>query len=464
MSAGGGGSALLAACGSAGSSTTSARSLSASANTTTSPFSAPIQSASTSTASPAPANSATTTAPAESLSGTFELLSQDWAPINSIHKDAIALFAQQYPQVKMTYTTAGYGPEKIKASIAAGAGPDAFFHYTGYWRGVDAANIMLQLTPQVFQPGQLTARFYPNLLHAVYAKNQEVYFLPVLVGIGAGCTIYNPPLLASLNVDPQSFTTLDGILGAANKLVVRNGPTITRAGMLFGHTTTLVYRWILDQGGKFYDEQTHQWNWQTAEAERAMQWLADAYLKEQVAWTKPPAGVKDPLAEGRDGILVEGPYALSGYAASYPKVEIKDQPMPGFVPKKDPIYYEPELAGYSLSALLKGQEMKIRIGAAFLDQLLSPNGVIGIADQYSGAILVNGLYSETRFQQTKFGAVRAWMPQMISRLVLVNTGADPGFDTQLNKVLAGQMSIQAALAEMQQIYSAKEEQAQRAMT
>jgi hypothetical protein len=42
-------------------------------------------------------------------------------------------------------------------------------------------------------------------------------------------------------------------------------------------------------------------------------------------------------------------------------------------------------------------------------------------------------------------------------------GADPGFGTHLNKVIAGELSIKDALAEMQQLYRAAEEEAQRNM-
>jgi len=397
---------------------------------------------------------------------TFELLSQDWPPLNTIHKAAINTFQQANPQAKINLTSVSYGdiPTKIKTSIAAGVGPDGFFHYGGFWRGVDAAKIMLPLTPQVFQRSELEQRFYPNLLQSVAARNNEVYFLPALVGIGAGCIIHNVAQLAAANIDPKGFTSLDAIMSAATSLTVRQGSDITRAGLLFGHTTTLPYRWVLDQGGKFYDSQTHQWSWQTPEAAKAMQWLADAYTKWNVAWQKAPAGVKDGLGEGRASMLMEGPYALSGYAASFPALELQDQPLPGFVQGKSPIYYEPELAGYSLSALLKPAEPKTQVGAAFFRQLLSPEGVLTFANEYSGAILINGLYTDPRFKTTKFGAVRSWMPDMISKLVLTPTAADPGFSGQLTKVFAGQMSIQAALAEMQQLYSAAEDKAQQAMT
>ena len=401
----------------------------------------------------------------ELLAGGFELISQNWPPLNAIHEQAINGFQQQHPQTTLTLTNVPYGEiaTKVSASLAAGAGPDGFFHYSGFWRGVDASAVMRPLTPQLFRRNELERLTYANLLGSVPARNGEVYFLPAFVGMGGAGILYNRSLLSGANIDPASFATLDAVLAGAAKLVVREGATIKRAGLLHAHTPSLIFRWILDQGGRFYDERAFKWQFQTVEAERAVQWLLDLYDKHGVTWRKAPDGVRDALGEGHAAMSMTGPFALSGYVKCFPDVKLEDRPLPGFVPGKAPHYFEPELAGYSLSALLKPDEPKTRIGAAFLRHLLAPDNAVLLANEYSGAILVRGVYEDPRFKDTTFGAARARLPeQIISKIVLIPTGANPyDFGTQINKVVAGELSIRAALAEAQQLFTTQEEEARR---
>ncbi|MGH2370887.1 MAG: hypothetical protein ACRDI2_22140, partial [Chloroflexota bacterium] len=226
-----------------------------------------------------------------------------------------------------------------------------------------------------------------------------------------------------------------------------------------------VMRWIIDQGGKFYDEKTFKWTWQTAEAERAFQWLVDLYDKHRVAWRKTPEGVKSPLGEGRTAAQIHGVYGLSSLASSHPDVQLADFPLPAFVAGKTPNYYEHTVSAYALSPLLRPDDMASKIGAAFYRELLSPDGLIVRANEYSGAILVKGLYTDPRFKDTTFGPVRAKLPeQVISKMRFMTMAVRPEeAQTEINKVIAGETGIKAALAALQQQFSVGEEEARRNM-
>jgi ABC-type glycerol-3-phosphate transport system substrate-binding protein len=403
------------------------------------------------------------------LQGTFDLLSQaNFAVMDSVLERVRTQFQEQNPQVQVTVSVVPYDelPVKMKATAAAGAGPDGFFHYHRFWRGVNAATVMMPLTPQVFRRNELEALTFANLLNSVWARNNEVYFLPYVVGLGGTMLLYNEALLTGAGVTPKGFTTLDAILDGATKLVAREGPAITRAGLLVTQHERYVYHWVLDQGGKFYDEKTHKWTWETVEAERALQWIVDTYDKHRVMWREAPSGIKDALGEGRAATMMGGAFRLSDYALQYPEVKIADLPLPSFVPGKPRNYYMPEIAGFSLSPVLKPDEPKTKIGAGLLRALYSAEGALELADRYSGALFVKGVYADPRFKETKFGAARAYFPQEVipRTVVIMDMGADPGIMPQINKVLAGELSVRAALAEMQQIHTAKEEEARRSMS
>ncbi len=401
------------------------------------------------------------------LSGTFDLLYQTWAVGDVYHKQAVEAFERKHPQAKVSLVPVAYGEmaPKVRTSIAAGSGPDGFQTYTGFWRGTNAATIMLPLTPTLFKRGELEQITFPNLLNAVWAKNNETYVLPHSVGMNGSMLVYNAKLLSDTGVDPKGLTTLDAIIAAANKLTQREGGSVTRAGVLPTAQTNLIMRWIIDQGGRFYDEKSYKWTWQTTEAERAFQWILDLYDKHNVAWRKQPDGIKDAMGEARAATIIHGAYALSNYVKNYPDVKLVDQPMPAFVNGKSPNYYEHEIAGYALSALLKPDDPKAKIGAAFFRDLLTPEGARALASEYSGAILSKDVYSDPSFKDTPFGAARAKLPeQIISKMVLMTMAAQPGdFGAHVTKVVNGELSIKAALQDMQQTYTAKEEEARRNM-
>jgi hypothetical protein len=409
------------------------------------------------------------------LAGTFELLMQNGTWLVAVQRQAQAL-QQQYPQAQINITIGGSSAElfdKIRTTTAAGTPPDGFWHYSHSWRGFNAATIMLPLTPTLFRREELERLTYANLLNAVWAKrSNEVYFLPWLVGMNAARIVYNAADLSSQGVDPKTLSTLDGVAAAAVKLTLRQGGTLTRAGLAFNWPENLLQNWILDQGAMFYDEQARKWTWQTPAAEQALQWMVDATSKLGVTWpaAQAPAGMKEPIGQGYASLMAgAGAYQLSGYPQSYPDVKVGDVPAPGFVAAKPAQYYVPGIAGFSLAALLKPDSMKAKIGAAYYRLLFTPDASLLVADNYSGAILTRGLYTDPRFSDTRFAAQRStFAEQVIARaviksLVVADSTTQPDFAKEVQTVLAGDASVKSGLAALQELFSAKEDEAWRTL-
>jgi ABC-type glycerol-3-phosphate transport system substrate-binding protein len=404
------------------------------------------------------------------LNGTFDFTVQNFPPTVNIIERAIPAFQEKNPGVKITFSQVAFNDmaSKTRSAIAAGAGPDGFHTYTGFWRGTDAANIMLPLTPNLFKRAELEQIFFPNvLINAVWSKKPEIFIMPFSVGVNGSMLLWNSALTTATNVDPKSFTTLDQIVAGATKLTIKDGTSVRQAGLLPNSMTNLVMRWVIDQGGKFYDEKTYKWTWQTAEAERAVQWLVDLYDKHNVAWKQAPPEVKDALGEQRAAMVIQGAFSISGYRTSHPDTfpKLVDQPMPAFVAGKVPNYYEHEYSGYAISPLLKGDDVKARIGAAFYKEMLSTDHLIARANEYSGAILARAVYSDPRFKDTTFGAARAKLPeQVISRMTFMSMAVRPEtFQEHINAVINGEKSVKSALAEAQQQFQVQEDEARRNM-
>lgn len=401
----------------------------------------------------------------EGLAGTFEMVGTDASVQLLTMEKAMAAFMEQHPQSKVTYvpTPANEVAPKIRTTIAAGSGPEGFYHQSVWWRGVDAATVTLPLTPNVFKRAELEQMTYGNLLNSLWSKSGEVHAVPWGFGIDGAMLMYNVPHLANANVDVRTLTSMDAILAAAARLVLRDGGEMKRAGMLLGQPAIAIPNWIMDQGETFYDEKNKKWTWQTAAAEKAFQWVLDVYDKHGVAWRQNPAGVTNAMGEGPAALAAaQGAYAISTYANSHPNTGLADVPMPAFVAGKQPKYYVASVPGYSLSALLKPDDVKAKIGAALFRHLYTPASAITFANEYSGAIAIKGLYGDQKFRETRYGAVRATLDRdVIARTVMLSPAADPGLGADLNKVIAGQLSVKAALSEMQQKYNTAEEEAQR---
>ena len=256
---------------------------------------------------------------------------------------------------------------------------------------------------------------------------------------------------------------MDSVVEASTKLAQRSGQDVTRAGLLPTEGTTAVYNWILDQGGKFYDEKTNKWTWQTAEADRAFRYLLDLYDRHRVAWRAAPPGTVSAMGQGIASAQMVGPYSISGLWVSNPDVKILDQPMPAFVSGKQPNYYLVGFSGMALSSALKPDDVRAKIGAAYYKFVYTAeNRIKTQANEYSGAILNYDVYAHSEFKNTKFAPVRQdFVEKVIKRTVLPNPAASPGVAAQWTKILNGELGIPAALAEIQQVHQTAEDESLR---
>lgn len=399
------------------------------------------------------------------LTGTFDFFVQNFAPTVAIHEKSIAAFKEVAPQAKLNLSSVAFGEMAAKASVvaAAGSGADGIHTYSDFWRGVDASTVFLPLTPNLMSRKDAEKLAVPTLLDSIWSKKKEVYLLPQAVGVNGSHFQYNAQHLEAAGIDPKRLTTIDSIVEASVKLAQRSGQDVTRAGLLPTEGTTAVYNWVLDQGGKFYDERTTKWTWQTAEAERAFRFLLDLYDRHRVAWRTAPPGTTSAIGQGIASAQMVGPYSISGLWVSHPDVKILDQPMPAFVAGRQPNYYLVGFSGMALSSALKPDDVRAKIGAAYYKFVYTAeNRIKTQANEYSGAILNYDVYTHPEFKNTKFAPVRQdFVERVIKRTVLPNPAASPGVAAQWAKILDGQLGIPAALAEIQQVHQTAEDESLR---
>jgi hypothetical protein len=169
------------------------------------------------------------------------------------------------------------------------------------------------------------------------------------------------------------------------------------------------------------------------------------------------------MGQGTASAQMIGPYAISGLWVSHPDVKILDQPMPAFVAGRQPNYYLVGFSGMALSSALRPDDSRAKIGAAYYKFLYTAeNRIKTQANEYSGAILNDDVYTHPDFKSTKFAPVRQdFVEKVIKRTILPNPAANPGVDAQWTKILTGQLGIPAALAELQQVHQTAEDESLR---
>ena len=99
------------------------------------------------------------------MTGTFTFSVQNFQPTINIIERAIPAFQQQHPGVTIKYTPVAFSDHGRQGGPGdrRRIGHDGFHTYTGFWRGTDAANVMLPLTPVLFKKAELEQMFFPNV-------------------------------------------------------------------------------------------------------------------------------------------------------------------------------------------------------------------------------------------------------------------------------------------------------------
>ena len=303
---------------------------------------------------------------------------------------------------------------------------------------------------------------FANLFGALWSKSGEVHYIPYAVGLNATVLLYNQSHLATAGIDPRALTTLDAMLSGRGQADPEGG----RRDRPRGDAADLPHQPDpeLDPGpgGHVLRREEQQVDVADGPAERAFQWIVDMFDKHGLSWKQNPPGVANPQGRGA-GLDDARPGGLRHLQPGQepPGHEAGRRPPARLRIRQAPLLPAVHRRLLRLPAPPAGRP-EGQGGAAFYRQLYTLDSAIDFANDYSGAILIRGMYADPRFKSTTFGPVRATLPETtIARSLTMSNAADPGFMPQVNKVLAGELSVKAALAEMQQTFTAAEDEAQR---
>jgi multiple sugar transport system substrate-binding protein len=133
--------------------------------------------------------------------------------------------------VKVTYVDWGDLSPKLNAAFAAGTAPDVFGHGPAAAADLVANDRVVNLDNDI---KSLPASDRDDLNAALDGGKVDgkQYLTPL--SISGQLVVYRADLLKEAGIDPSTLTTWNAVRNAAQKLTVREGGTVKRAGLLLG--------------------------------------------------------------------------------------------------------------------------------------------------------------------------------------------------------------------------------------
>lgn len=240
---------------------------------------------------PAPA------APSGQSAAPAEVIWTSWATddlgMNRV-KEQADLFAQEYPQIKVTIANVASSAyqDKLLSGLAAGAGPDVFRDNPADALPLIAQGHLEPLDPLLTRTKGGwwgTKDVKPTVMDWGRYKSKQ-YGFPMGTGAYYDFSINrNLYRNAGLPEPPTKYDdpswTFDRVLEDAKKLAKRSGDTPQQFGIDNSMSWSFLHPLVMSWGGDFMDYKTGEFRWHEAAATDAIQWMADLALRYQVAPT-----------------------------------------------------------------------------------------------------------------------------------------------------------------------------------
>lgn len=156
-----------------------------------------------------------------------------WEP-DAVMQEVIADFENNNPGITVNYVNQSHKDyrQRLETAIASGNGPD-LFRYHATWvpmLGEDLAPI----PSSVISTADFRQKYYPIASQQLQRNGQIVGIPAMYDGLAL---LYNKEVMTSVNEQPPQTWAELRIL--ANKLTVRSGNTLTRAGIALGTTSNV---------------------------------------------------------------------------------------------------------------------------------------------------------------------------------------------------------------------------------
>jgi ABC-type glycerol-3-phosphate transport system substrate-binding protein len=390
---------------------------------------------------------------------------QDWDGANRIMTAATPPFAEKHPEVTINLQAIGYGDlfAKMLPSIAAGTEGDVMMMYTDWVVGTDVSQVFLDLTEVAGGVTFWREQMWPAAFTAIATPGEKIFYLPWLAGIRGAVLTVNKDHLAEQSIDYLNFQTFEDMVEAGRALTQTNeAGKITRAG--FSPRSSqyqLLWSFIWQLGGEFYDSETGKWSHSTPEGEAATQVLLDIYTEAKTADFELFTNEFEAVSQQLVSIWGDGAWTASvqNDVAAVPTDNIVT---PRLADAVADVLYPQHQAGWGLSRRLADDPDKLEAALEFALSLVSPDATIQAFEFYSGVTMTKAVYEDPRIEDVKYGLMSKRVAEEmwpVARYTQDRVANHAPAATELEKAMRQEISIQEALANMDTYLQAQEDEA-----
>lgn len=218
----------------------------------------------------------------------------------------IQKFQDKQPGVKITLQgqPPGEHTTKYQQAFASKTEPDILAIHEGISALFVQSGVLMALNDTVFSNQNIQDRFFKDMIEP-YSSKGKMYGLPLANNTPGIGMILNLDAFDEAKIEPpMKFDSWEEVWQTAEKLTKRDGSgKITRAGLNVreGHQMMYLCGFILEQGGKYFDEAKGKFSFNTPEGQAGLKLLSDAIHEYKVDSPDIP-NAHDSLANGQSAM------------------------------------------------------------------------------------------------------------------------------------------------------------------
>jgi len=375
--------------------------------------------------------------------------------------NVISEFQKQYPQIKVVLEPQPGQAEmvsKMRAALAAGKGPHGFTT-----PGTTITEWVVAGGLQPVSPDVVTTEFVKkNMFPENYIQchiDEQIWAIGIPDPPGDAGIIVNVDHLKEAGLEiPDRFVSKEQLLEYAKKLAKYDETgRLTRGGLSFQESNDPMYfySWIVDNDGKFWDNDSQRFTLQTPEAKEVLQWFYDLFYTHKVDSVELPDSLSA-LAQNLTSMAFMWPEFLPFAKETYPELNFAFVMKPPFKPGKAPVINHTDTWNVVVPKYVSGNEKEAMF--EFLRFLISEKGQLLFLDANPGFSPLKSLVFEHDYYRTgkgaylipvieavKAGQYRYWGPFVDADIMLYDI-LWPNIDALIH----GQLTVDECLAKMEQ--------------
>jgi len=390
---------------------------------------------------------------------------QEWDGANRIMNWVTPEFKKDHENVNVDLQAIGFGDllAKMLPSVAAGTEGDVMMMYTDWVVATDISKVFLNITDLAGGAAALEEKMWPSAFQAVDVPGNTVYYLPWLAGIRGAAMTVNTDHLKEQSIDYLAFETYEDVVEAGVALTQANDAgKISRAGYSPQSSQyQLLWSFIWQLGGNFFDKESGLWSHNSQEGEDAAQILYDLYWSHKTSDFELFTNEFEAVSQQLVSIWGDGAWTASVQTdvAEVPAENIVTPPLANAV---EYVLYPQHVAGWGLSKRLVDNVDKMNAGIDFAMLIVSNGALLQALEFYSGVVPSKDVYNDPGIADVKYGLMSKRVAEgmwPVARYPQDHVAQHGPAGTELDRAMRQEITIKEALINMDAYLPDQEDQA-----